>query len=116
MDVFEMQKAAKRALDYIRAGNGPYILEVLTYRYRGHSMSDPAKYRTKEEVTDMKDNRDPIVKVRNLMLEHGMNEDEIKVIDKEIKEIIAEAAQFAQDSPEPPPEDLWTDVLLEVGS
>ena len=114
MDVFAVQKAAKQALDYIRSGNGPYILEVMTYRYRGHSMSDPAKYRTKEELTDMKDNRDPIVKVRALMLDSGMSEDDIKIIDKEIKEIVNEAAQFAQDSPEPPPEDLWTDVLVEV--
>lgn len=114
MDVFAVQAAAKQALDYIRAGNGPYILEIDTYRYRGHSMSDPANYRTKDEVTDMKDNKDPIVKVRKLMLEGGMDEAAIKAIDKEIKDVVAEAAQYAQDSPEPEPFELWTDVLVEA--
>ncbi len=115
MCVFSMQDAARKALDYIRAGNGPYILEVLTYRYRGHSMSDPAKYRTKEEVTDMKDNRDPIANLKKIILEDvGVAEDEIKAIDKEIKEIVTEAADFAKESPEPDPAELWTDVLVEV--
>ena len=114
MDVFEVQKAARQALDYVRSGNGPYILEVMTYRYRGHSMSDPAKYRTKEEVSSMKEERDPITAVKDMMQDAGVPEEDIKVIDKEIKEIVNEAAQFSQDSPEPPPEDLWTDVLVEV--
>lgn len=114
MDVFAVQEAARQALDYIRSGNGPYILEVMTYRYRGHSMSDPAKYRTKEEVECMKTDRDPIAAVKALMVEGGMTEDDIKVIDKEIKEIVNEAAEFAQESPEPAAEELWTDVLVEV--
>ncbi len=114
MDVFAVQAAARQALDYTRSGNGPYILEVMTYRYRGHSMSDPAKYRTKDEVNSMKEDRDPITSIKDIMLEQGIDEAEIKDIDKQIKEIVNEAAQFAQDSAEPPPEDLWTDVLVEV--
>ncbi len=114
MDVFEVQKAAKQALDYIRSGNGPYILEVMTYRYRGHSMSDPAKYRTKEEVNSFKEERDPVMHLKETLLAAKVSEDEIKDIDKEIKEIVAEAAQFAQESPEPDPHELWTDVLVEV--
>ena len=114
MDVFAVQAAARQALDYIRTGNGPYILEVMTYRYRGHSMSDPAKYRTKEEVANMKEDRDPITAVKDMMQEVGIDEAEIKAIDKEIKEIVNEAATFAQESPEPPEHDLWTDVLVEV--
>jgi len=113
MDVFAVQAAARQALDYVRSGSGPYILEVLTYRYRGHSMSDPAKYRTKDEVTDMKDNRDPIVQVKNMMQDMGIEESALKAIDKEIKQIVKEAADFAQESPEPHPDELWTDVLVE---
>ncbi len=114
MDVFKVQAAARQALDYVRSGNGPYILEMMTYRYRGHSMSDPAKYRSKEEVSTMKDDRDPITALKGLMQEAGIKEDEIKAIDKEIKEVINDAAQFSQDSPEPDVEELWTDVLVEV--
>ncbi len=114
MDVFAVQNAARQALDYIRSGNGPYILEVLTYRYRGHSMSDPAKYRSKEEVAKYKDEQDPIAQVKNLMMEEGIPEDNLKSIDKDIKAIIAEAAQFAQESPEPHVDELWTDVLIPV--
>lgn len=113
MDVFAVQKAAKQALSYIRSGNGPYILEVMTYRYRGHSMSDPAKYRTKEEVASFKEERDPITHIKDMLQDAGVKEDEIKTVDKEIKSIVNDAAQFAQDSPEPPPEELWTDVLVE---
>lgn len=114
MDVFTVQAAARRVLDYIRSGNGPYILEVMTYRYRGHSMSDPAKYRTKEEVESMKTDRDPIANLKDMMQQAGISEDDIKLIDKEIKEIVNASAQFAQESPEPPAEDLWTDVLVEA--
>ena len=115
MDVFTVQAAARQALDYVRSGNGPYILEVMTYRYRGHSMSDPAKYRTKEEVEEMKTNRDPIANLRVQMLEDaGVSEDDLKAIENDIKKIVNEAADFAQSSPELPPEDLWTDVLIEV--
>ena len=114
MDVFAVQDAARQALDYIRSGNGPYILEVMTYRYRGHSMSDPAKYRTKEEVASFKEERDPITAVKDLLQERDVPEEDIKAIDKEIKEIVNEAAKFAQENPELPPEDLWTDVLIET--
>ncbi|MCB9983035.1 MAG: pyruvate dehydrogenase (acetyl-transferring) E1 component subunit alpha [Rhodospirillales bacterium] len=114
MDVFAVQNAARQALDYIRSGNGPYILEVMTYRYRGHSMSDPAKYRTKEEVASMKEDRDPIAQIKDMLQEAGLDEAEIKAIDKEIKDIVNEAAVFAQESPEPDESELWTDVLVEV--
>lgn len=113
MDVFAVQAAARQALDYVRGGNGPYILEVLTYRYRGHSMSDPAKYRTKEELQSMKDDRDPITMIKDMLQEHGVEESEIKEVDKEVKAIINEAAEFAQESPEPDPSELWTDVYID---
>jgi len=113
MDVLAVKKAAKQALDYARSGNGPYILEVMTYRYRGHSMSDPAKYRTKEEVSSMKEERDPISHVKDLLQEQGVKEEDIKAIDKDIKAIVNEAAAFAQENPEPDELDLWTDVLVE---
>lgn len=114
MDIFTIQAAARQALDYIRSGNGPYILEVMTYRYRGHSMSDPAKYRSKEEVEEQKEN-DPITKLKSFMMEHhDVSEEELKSIDKDIKARIKEAAEFAEQSPELPPEELWTDVLVEV--
>lgn len=114
MDVFAVQAAARQALDYVRSGNGPYILEVMTYRYRGHSMSDPAKYRTKEEVEERK-LQDPIEQIKQRMMkEYGIDEDDLKSVDKEIKAIVKEAADFAETSPELPPEELWTDVLVEV--
>ena len=112
MDVFKVQEAARQALDHVRSGNGPYILEVLTYRYRGHSMSDPAKYRTKEELNTYKEERDPITTLKDLMQAEGIDEAEIKDIDKDIKAIVNEAAQFAQDSAEPDEAELWTDVLV----
>ena len=115
MDVFTVQAAARQAIDYVRSGNGPYILEVLTYRYRGHSMSDPAKYRTKEELKSMKDDRDPLTAIKDMMQKAGIEEDEIKGIDKEIKSIVNDAAQFAQDSAEPDPSELWTDVYIDEG-
>ena len=114
MDVFTVQAAARQALDYIRSGNGPYVLEVMTYRYRGHSMSDPAKYRTKEEVENYKETRDPITRLLGRMNEMGISEEDIKVIDGEVKKIVNEAAQFAQDSPLPDESELWTDVLVEA--
>ena len=115
MDIFAVQAAARQALDYVRSGNGPYILEMMTYRYRGHSMSDPAKYRSKEEVSDMKDNRDPIVKLKAYMMEnHGVKEDDLKALDKDVKARVKESADFAQESPELPAEELWTDILVEV--
>ncbi len=113
MDVFAVQAAARQALDYVRSGNGPYILEVMTYRYRGHSMSDPANYRTKDEVEERKGN-DPIAKLKSMMADQDVSEDDIKSIDKEIKAIVKDSAEFSQESPELPPEELWTDVLVEV--
>ncbi len=116
MDVLAVKAAGEKAVKYCRDGNGPYILEVMTYRYRGHSMSDPAKYRTREEVQKMRDERDPINQVRDLIVKgKHATEDELKEIDKEIKGIINEAAQFAQDSPEPALEELWTDIYAEAG-
>ncbi len=114
MDVFAVRDAARQAIDYVRGGNGPYILEMMTYRYRGHSMSDPAKYRTKEEVSKFKDEHDPLLIIKNLMNKAGIKEDEIKSIDKDVKAIVNEAAQFAQESSEPAAEELWTDVLKPV--
>ena len=113
MDVLKVQAAARQALDYVRSGNGPYILEVKTYRYRGHSMSDPAKYRTKDEVEKYKTESDPIERLKALMFNEGkMTEDDLKPIDKEVKEVVAECASFAQESPEPDVSELWTDVLV----
>ena len=116
MDVLAVKAAGEKAVKHCRDGKGPYILEVMTYRYRGHSMSDPAKYRTREEVQKMRDERDPINQVRDLIVKgKHATEDELKEIDKEIKGIINEAAQFAQDSPEPALEELWTDIYAEAG-
>lgn len=114
MDVFTVQAAARQALDYVRSGNGPYILEVMTYRYRGHSMSDPGKYRSKEEVEKYRTERDPIEALKKLLEAEGVTEEALKPIEKEVKEIVNEAAQFAQESPEPAAEELWTDILIEV--
>ncbi len=112
MDVLTVQAAARQALDFIRSGNGPYILEIMTYRYRGHSMSDPAKYRTKDEVEDMKTNHDPIENLKKIMFDAGITEDDLKPLEKQVKDIVSEAAQFSQESPEPDPHELWTDVLV----
>jgi len=115
MDIFAVREAASRALDDIRAGNGPYILEIITYRYRGHSMSDPGKYRSKDEVEKFKTERDPIEGIKKVMAkEYGVTEDDLKPIDKEVKDIVAEAAQFSQDSPFPAESELWTDIMIEA--
>src|SRR4051794_17412224 len=115
MDVVAVHEAAVEAVEHARAGQGPIILEMLTYRYRGHSMSDPAKYRTKDEVNRMRTEHDPIDHLRQRLLdEHGASEDELKQIEKRARDIVAEAAQFAQDCPEPDPSELWTDVLAEA--
>ncbi|SET70674.1 pyruvate dehydrogenase (acetyl-transferring) E1 component subunit alpha [Paracoccus homiensis] len=114
MDVLAVKAAGEKAVAHCRAGKGPYILEVMTYRYRGHSMSDPAKYRTREEVQKMRDERDAIENVRELLLQgNHASEDELKAIDKEIKEIVNESAEFAKESPEPAFEELWTDIYAE---
>jgi pyruvate dehydrogenase E1 component alpha subunit len=112
MDVLEMRAAAEAAIDYVRSGNGPILMEVKTYRYRGHSMSDPAKYRSREEVQDVKEKSDPIDGLRKDMLAAGVTEDELKAIDKEIRRIVTEAADFAETSPEPDAAELYTDILV----
>ncbi|MGH7053161.1 MAG: pyruvate dehydrogenase (acetyl-transferring) E1 component subunit alpha [Stellaceae bacterium] len=111
MNVLAVHKAALNAAAHARGGEGPIILEMLTYRYRGHSMSDPAKYRTREEVNRMRSEHDPIDQLRRLLIEGGIAEDDVKTIEKETRDRVAAAAQFAQDSPEPDPAELWTDVL-----
>jgi pyruvate dehydrogenase E1 component alpha subunit len=113
MDVLAVRGAAEEALAWTQAGKGPIILELLTYRYRGHSMSDPAKYRTKEEVQDYREHRDPIDHAAAELAKLGIKEDELKAIDKEIKDIVVEAAKFAEEAPEPDPAELYTDVLVE---
>ena len=115
MNVLEVRDAAKKAIKHARDGKGPMILEMKTYRYRGHSMSDPAKYRTRDEVTKTRSERDPIDMVKNRLIEEGwVTDDTLKSIDKEIKLIVAEAAEFAQTSPEPDASELYTDVLLDA--
>ena len=111
MDVVAVRDAGKKAAAHCRAGKGPYILEIKTYRYRGHSMSDPAKYRTREEVQRMRAQRDPIEAVRTLLVsQKHSTEDEIKFIDKEIKDIINACAEYAKESREVSAEELWTDI------
>jgi pyruvate dehydrogenase E1 component alpha subunit len=115
MDVRAVRQAGARAVARARKGGGPYILEMMTYRYRGHSMSDPAKYRTREEVQDVREHRDPIEQVRRRILERGIaTEAEVKAIDGEVRKIVNEAADFAQSAPEPDPSELWTDVYVEA--
>jgi pyruvate dehydrogenase E1 component alpha subunit len=113
MDVLEMRGVAEAATDYVRSGAGPIIIEAQTYRYRGHSMSDPAKYRTREEVQDVREHSDPIEAIKHDLEKAGVGEDELKGIDKDIRSIVTEAADFAETSPEPPLSDLYTDVLVE---
>jgi pyruvate dehydrogenase E1 component alpha subunit len=111
MDVRAVKAAAEKAVAYGRGGQGPYILEMMTYRYRGHSMSDPAKYRTRDEVQKMREEHDPIEQVkRRLMAEGHFGEDQLKQIDAEIRSVVTEAAEFAQSDPEPDPSELWTDI------
>ncbi len=115
MDVLAVKAAGAKALDHCRAGNGPYILEMNTYRYRGHSMSDPAKYRTREEVQKVREERDPIDHIRDMLLtgKHS-TEDDLKAIDKAIKKTVTEAADYAIASPEPELSELWTDIYAEA--
>jgi pyruvate dehydrogenase E1 component alpha subunit len=112
MDVLAVRGAAEVAFEWTRSGKGPILIEFLTYRYRGHSMSDPAKYRTREEVQDVRENRDPITQVERELEAVGVKEEELKAIDKEIKNIVVEAAKFAEEAPEPAPAELYTDVLV----
>jgi len=114
MDIVAVKEAADIAVAHARAGNGPYIIEMKTYRYRGHSMSDPAKYRTREEVQRMRSEHDPIEGARAKLLNLGTDEAAFKAIDDDVKKIVQDAADFAQSSPEPDPKEVWTDVLLEA--
>ncbi|MDJ0895670.1 MAG: pyruvate dehydrogenase (acetyl-transferring) E1 component subunit alpha [Alphaproteobacteria bacterium] len=114
MDVVAVKQASEEVFAHVRS-KGPYIMEMRTYRYRGHSMSDPAKYRTKEEVQQMRQQHDPIDTLRERILGAGLaDEAALKDIDKKVKALVAEAAEFAQTSPEPDPSELWTDVLIEA--
>ncbi|MCG8562013.1 MAG: pyruvate dehydrogenase (acetyl-transferring) E1 component subunit alpha [Hyphomicrobiales bacterium] len=114
MDVRAVKAAGDKAVQWARDGNGPYILEMLTYRYRGHSMSDPAKYRSKEEVQKIRQENDPIERVRIRLVASGhFSEEALKDIDKEVRAIVNEAAEFSQSDPEPDPSELTTDVLIE---
>ena len=113
MDVLAVKAAGEKAVAHCRAGNGPYILEMMTYRYRGHSMSDPAKYRTREEVDKIKAEKDAIEHVRDLLSQGGLaSEEELKAIDKAIKDVVNESAEFAKASPEPDMSELWTDIYV----
>lgn len=112
MDVLEVRGAVTSALEYVRGGNGPVLMELKTYRYRGHSMSDPAKYRSREEVQDVREKLDPIEGLKKELLDGGLNEDVLKDIDKDIRKVVSEAADFAESSPEPEPSELYTDVLV----
>ncbi|MTI45744.1 pyruvate dehydrogenase E1 component alpha subunit [Roseibium hamelinense] len=113
MDVRAVMAASQKALEWCREGKGPYILEMVTYRYRGHSMSDPAKYRSKDEVQKMRTEHDPIEQVRKRLLDNKWaTEDELKGIDKDVRAAVAESAEFAQTDPEPDPSELYTDILL----
>ncbi len=112
MDVLEVREAARNAIDHARGGEGPYILEMKTYRYRGHSMSDPAKYRTREEVDKVREHNDPIKRCEQRIFDAKFaTEAELKDIDNEIKAIVKESADFSLESPEPAPSELYTDVL-----
>jgi pyruvate dehydrogenase E1 component alpha subunit len=112
MDVIAVRDAALKAMDYCRSGKGPYILEMKTYRYRGHSMSDPAKYRTRDEVDEIRQNSDPINNIKSILDKFGLKDENLKIIDTEIKSIIANAATFAQESLEPSEAELFTDITI----
>jgi pyruvate dehydrogenase E1 component alpha subunit len=117
MDVLAVKAAAEQAAEHARSGKGPFILEMKTYRYRGHSMSDPAKYRTREEVDEVRKTRDPIEHVEQLLEKNGWaDEAALKAIDGEVKRIVADAAEFARTSPEPEPSELYTDVYTEMSA
>lgn len=115
MDVSEVKKAGEKALAHARSGKGPYILGMQTYRYRGHSMSDPAKYRTREEVSKVRSERDPIDRVRLMLIDEKLvSEEELKQVDADVKAIVSEAAEFAQQCPEPDLAELYTDIMVEA--
>ena len=112
MDVLAVRDAAEKAAVYCRSGKGPFILEMKTYRYRGHSMSDPAKYRTRDEVDEIRKNSDPIDNIKEILLNIGIKEEELKAVDAEVKLTINEAAKFAQESPEPSIDELFKDITI----
>ena len=115
MSVLEVRAAGEEIVEYVRSGKGPHLMEMMTYRYRGHSMSDPAKYRTKEEVSHVRKESDPIDTLRSHLFDTGLaDEAAVKDIDREVKDVVAEAADFSPTSPEPDPSELWTDVLIEA--
>ena len=115
MDVIAVKEAGEKAAQWCRAGKGPFILEMETYRYRGHSMSDPAKYRDKEEVSKVRKESDPIDNLRDKLISGKVaDEAALKKIDKDIKAVVTAAAEFAQQSPEPDPSELYTDILVDV--
>lgn len=117
MDVLAVREAGQKAVAHARAGKGPYILEMKTYRYRGHSMYDPAKYRKREEVDDIRTHHDPIDGLKGQLIEQGhATEEDLRKIDNEIKAIVKEAADFSLESPEPDASELWTDVLIGEGA
>ncbi len=114
MDVLAVRTEGAKAVEHARSGHGPYILEMQTYRYRGHSMSDPAKYRSKEEVDKYRNERDPIDHVRKILIDEKMaDEAALKAVDADVRKTINDAAEYAQHSPEPDPSELWADVLVE---
>ena len=113
MDVLAVRGAAETALEWVRSGKGPILLEMKTYRYRGHSMSDPAKYRSRDEVQSVRDNSDPIEGLKAALAEAGVTEEELKALDKEIRQTVNTAADFAENSPEPNLDELYTDILVE---
>ncbi|MEC7090328.1 MAG: pyruvate dehydrogenase (acetyl-transferring) E1 component subunit alpha [Pseudomonadota bacterium] len=111
MDIESVIDAGKRAVTKVRNNGGPYILEMLTYRYRGHSMSDPAQYRTRDEVKEVREHSDPIESLKNLIIENNyLTEDKLQVLNAEIKQVVDQSAQFAADSPLPDPSELFVDV------
>lgn len=115
MDVLAVERAGKKAVELVRKGNGPYILEMKTYRYRGHSMSDPAKYRKREEVNEVRSHRDPIDRMKSYLMDENItSEDSLKELDREIRKIVQNSADFALESPLPDESSLYTDVLVEV--
>ncbi|WP_048847406.1 pyruvate dehydrogenase (acetyl-transferring) E1 component subunit alpha [Tanticharoenia sakaeratensis] len=114
MDLFAVHDAAVEAVAHCRAGKGPYLLEMETYRYRGHSMSDPAKYRQRAEVDEMRRTRDPIDALRRELARAGVDDDALAAIETEVKAVVTDSATFAQESPEPDPSELWTDILVEA--
>jgi pyruvate dehydrogenase E1 component alpha subunit len=114
MDIEAVRKAGAMAVEHVRSGKGPILLEMKTYRYRGHSMSDPAKYRSKEEVEEVKAQNDPIDRFKAFLeKKHHVSDDAFKTIENDIKKVIKEVVDFAQNSPEPDPDELYTDILKE---